>query len=46
MMNRRASGIHRTITDLKEAGKTKWVLVIDDDPSLRLLYQEELLEEG
>jgi hypothetical protein len=24
----------------------KRILIIDDDPSIRLLYQEELLEEG
>jgi PleD family two-component response regulator len=32
--------------DRKEARKTKRILIIDDDPSIRLLNREELLEEG
>jgi len=42
----RASGTGDIITDWREAGKVKRVLVIDADPSIRLLYQEELVEEG
>jgi CheY-like chemotaxis protein len=42
----RASVIDGIITDWKEAGKMKRILVIDYDPAIRLLYEEELLEEG
>lgn len=41
-----ALGIEAGVSKGKEAGTMKQILIIDDDPSIRLLYQEELLEEG
>lgn len=34
------------LTNRKEPEKVKRILIIDDDPSIQLLYEEELSEEG